>query len=516
VAVSFCIGEAKVIIASVVVRVSEGTNELSKVLKLSAIGKYPFMTLDQRSFDFGNLLVGKTASQVFSLQNSSQVPLKYTIEKVNDDGKDLAIKVDHTEGDLIPGQISKVTVTYTPLIAGVKSFCLFKVSAFGGNQIEFSSRGEADGFNVELSAKSIHFGEVQAQQTTNRLLNVVNNSDLPTSFQFFTDKNNLYSFSVTEGTVKAHSSQRIIITFSPQRTGNYYERIFCLVKSHKVLYVDLLGTCYDVLTKPVPLSQRHIDSYRHRVIMGAHRKTLVQKDVEGMEDSLIDSALDADLHLEIPIDDPNQVVLHKEMLLGSSTQTRDIRISEEAINFNFTENGRISESRQLILENKFSFPITVDWTLLPVLNKTTGQLVKNPFKVLPAQKEIPANSQFCFNCDFAPYEPDSYFFQIAQCFVTLLNGNHNKMKQLQPAQTMAASLSMTKKSKATVGKTLLGTAKSAKYADWTSEELDPPLCVNVRLSGHSFPPGSQPFIPMIKISSNKLAFPPCSPTESVY
>ena len=48
--------------------------------------------------------------------------------------------------------------------------------------------------------------------------------------------------------------------------------------------------------------------------MGAHRKAQVAKDIEGMEDSMIDSALDVDLHLEIPIDDPNQVVLHKEML----------------------------------------------------------------------------------------------------------------------------------------------------------------------------------------------------------
>jgi len=85
----------------------------------------------------------------------------------------------------------------------------------------------------------------------------------------------------------------------------------------------------------------------------------------------MDSALDVDLHLEIPIDDPNQVVLHKEMLLGSAAATRELRLSEEAINFNFTENGRLSESRQLTLENKFGFPITVDWTLLPVLNKTT-------------------------------------------------------------------------------------------------------------------------------------------------
>ena len=112
--VSFRTDDAKVLIASIIVKVMEGSSELTKVVKLSAIGKYPFVTLDQQSHDFENLLVGKTASQVFSLQNSSLVPTHYTIEKVNDDGKDPAIQVDHSEGELAPGEISKVTVTYTP------------------------------------------------------------------------------------------------------------------------------------------------------------------------------------------------------------------------------------------------------------------------------------------------------------------------------------------------------------------------------------------------------------------
>ena len=98
------------------------------------------------------------------------------------------------------------------------------------------------------------------------------------------------------------------------------------------------------------------------------------------------------------------------MLLAPSAQGREIKLSEDNVNFNFTENGRLSEQRQLVMENKFSFPIAVDWTLLPVLNKTTNQFVKNPFKVMPARQEVAPNSTFTFQVDFAPYEPDSYFF----------------------------------------------------------------------------------------------------------
>ena len=111
------------------------------------------------------------------------------------------------------------------------------------------------------------------------------------------------------------------------------------------------------------------------------------------------------------------------MLLASSADNREIKFSSDVVEFGFTEHGRLSESKQVSLENKFGFPVKVEWTLLTVLNKTTGKWVKNPFNVTPAVMEVPAKGSAVFNVDFAPYEPDSYFFQLAQCFVTLLNGN---------------------------------------------------------------------------------------------
>lgn len=71
-------------------------------------------------------------------------------------------------------------------------------------------------------------------------------------------------------------------------------------------------------------------------------------------------------------------------------------------------------------------------------------------------------------------------------------------------------------SKKTGNKTLLGSMKQSKFVDFSQEEIDPPQCLQVRLMGHSFAPGSQPFIPMVKLSSNKVALQACSPNESVY
>lgn len=93
----------------------------------------------------------------------------------------------------------------------------------------------------------------------------------------------------------------------------------------------------------------------------------------GQEDSIMDSQLDGDLNLEIPIDDPSQTVLHKEMLLNSSEAVKDVRLSADSLDFAFTEKGRLSESKTLSVENKFAFPVLVNWTLLPIFDKNIGK-----------------------------------------------------------------------------------------------------------------------------------------------
>ena len=122
------------------------------------------------------------------------------------------------------------------------------------------------------------------------------------------------------------------------------------------------------------------------------------------------SAADLEMNQEIPIDDPSQVVLHKEMLIDITSETRDVRASADFLDFNFAESGRFSESKSLIIFNKFPFPVDVDWALLKVMNTTTGQWVHNPFRVRPAEARIDASSQMSFTVDFAPFEPDQYFF----------------------------------------------------------------------------------------------------------
>jgi hypothetical protein len=124
------------------------------------------------------------------------------------------------------------------------------------------------------------------------------------------------------------------------------------------------------------------------------------------------------------------------------------------------------------------------------------QWVSNPFKIRPACQSIASSSSFDFQADFCPYEPDQYFFQIAQCHVTMQNGALSKNKRIL-AQEEQRKNKLNQSTTLTKAKTLLGSIKKSKYEDALNEDIDPPICFNVRMVGHSFPPGSQVFIPMV-------------------
>lgn len=78
----------------------------------------------------------------------------------------------------------------------------------------------------------------------------------------------MFSIGEFKGTIPANSFKKVIVQFDPKNTICYYERIYCIVRNHKLLYVDMMGTCYDLLIKPLPIVQIHVDLFRRRVIEG--------------------------------------------------------------------------------------------------------------------------------------------------------------------------------------------------------------------------------------------------------
>jgi hypothetical protein len=52
------------------------------------------------------------------------------------------------------------------------------------------------------------------------------------------------------------------------------------------------------------------------------------------------------------------------MFLEMVSEKRDVRVVEEYMDFGFTDHGRLSEGKQVTIENTFPFPVRASWALL--------------------------------------------------------------------------------------------------------------------------------------------------------
>jgi hypothetical protein len=88
------------------------------------------------------------------------VPAKFEIERINDDNKDTSFSLNSYSEEIFPSKQFDIKIKYTPTLADVKSITHYRVVVKGGNEVNFTSQGLSLGYDVKLSSKSIHFGEV--------------------------------------------------------------------------------------------------------------------------------------------------------------------------------------------------------------------------------------------------------------------------------------------------------------------------------------------------------------------
>jgi hypothetical protein len=91
------------------------------------------------------------------------------------------------------------------------------------------------------------------------------------------------------------------------------------VRHHVLLFVDLIGTCFDLLIRPVPLLQSHVDSFRKRVVEGRisaielkyiENNLLLRLARRGEEERVEENFYQSNLQLR-----EHPVVLQKELFL---------------------------------------------------------------------------------------------------------------------------------------------------------------------------------------------------------
>jgi hypothetical protein len=163
---SFTASEACVYTASVVCILSSGG---SSVLKMSAIGKFPYISIDCSEVDHGGVLVGQASQRIVRLINRSLVSATYRVrqQKPTDDE---VFTIMPSKGQIAPGCWQELQLRFTPETAGTLSNSIEDINVVGGNTLHLQQRGSAMSAVVTLSERFLEFGDVQIGRTVRKVL----------------------------------------------------------------------------------------------------------------------------------------------------------------------------------------------------------------------------------------------------------------------------------------------------------------------------------------------------------
>ena len=247
------------------------------------------------------------------------------------------------------------------------------------------------------------------------------------------------------------------------------------------------------------------------------------------------------------------------MFWETFSPTRLISFDTDLIDFNYMKVGSVSEPYILKVSNnsnedmnvKFIFekPINLS-NLIQTINIFHSE--NTVFFTQPEEQIIPKQSSAEFKVYFKPNKKEYYFYENLPCQATIINSfnpfstinpknkllNINKNKLSDFGKNMITQkfgikkvlFNETKKSSMIKSYTVFGNNESKNFENTSfspskmnknfvniQPTIEPPISLYISVIGHSFPPGTQIFMPMYEFSPKKeIYFPPTSIHQSLY
>ena len=540
----------------------------TKIIRLSSIAKYPYISINKTHLDFGSVQIGHSSEQELVITNNENVPAKFTIERTSTQpgNQPCMFYISNLSGEIPPNSNYLLKILFKPLFCLNVSYETFVLSIKGGNKLSFSCRGNCHILRTWVGTKSVNFKTIPLGSQIKKLFRIYNDSDLATEFQIYHDNSGAFIFDLNEGIIPAKSNVRINVTFRPYETMVYYQRIFCLIKNHSLFPIDLFGSCHDLLIKTPLLDMKKIEFFRLKELKGIYfsddkkKLDLYESLNAGNNNSILEEKKDAiennkeseSMKTNITTQQPQ---LHKEMFWEKNSNTRLISFDIDLIDFNFVEKGKVSEPHILTVNNnsnedmiiKFIYdkPINLN-NLLKSLNIFNS--VNTIFFTVPEEKIIKAKTSEEFKVYFKPNKSEYYFYSDLPCQASFLSSQEKKnnkiiitKKIINGYKTKARQQlnDINKNQLSDFGKEIVNQSmvlnplaqnktmnqilnKSMNINKLTNNSInndyfDPPISINISLVGHSFPPGTQIFMPMYELNPKKeIFFPPTSLNQSLY
>ena len=441
--------------------------KISKIFKLSCVSKYPYLTINRNHFDLGVIEYGKSSLGEIIISNSEPVVGKFTIVQTSaQPGKHPKIfKLSTLKGEVPPQNSFLVKINFTPFFPKSTSYETYEIRTIGGNVVKFSLTGGCTPLKIFLNTKYINFNTVELGQSVTKLIRIYNESDLETDYQILhTNGSSVFFIKENEiqGTIRPHTNLRVNVTFKPNQTSLFYERVYVLARNHAVFPLDLYGSCHDLLNKTLLLNQKYIETFRNKLLVGEFfvnnllknqrsktQASFMQEDLKLNETNLektknnltnnnikIDAANSITSLLKTDSGNNIQLQLQKEILWETTSETRIINFSHEHIDFHYVGNGETSSPFILTVGNNSNMKINIKWILerpiiISNLIKTVNLFQNNDsiFIIQPEEIIINPHSSFDFKIYFKPNKQEYYFYNDIPCFATVIeNDNFNNFQ----------------------------------------------------------------------------------------
>ena len=436
--------------------------KISKIFKLSCVSKYPYLTTNKKHFDLGIIEYGKNSYGEIILINNEPVSAKFSIIRTSEQpGKHPKIfKLSYNKGEVPPMNSFLIKINFIPFFPKSTSYETYELRTFGGNVVKFSLAGGCLPLKIYINAKYINFNTVELGNSMTKLIRIYNDSDLETDYQIF-HTNGCSVFFIKEneiqGTIRPHTNLRVNVTFKPNETTLFYERIFVISKNHCVFSLDLYGSCHDLLHKTMQLSQNFIEIFRYKLLLGEffnknqkilsnnEMKVILPEDLKFNENSLektgksknnsgnlqIDAGNTRNLSSLFSTDSKNQSLqfqLQKEILWETTSNTRIISFSTEHIDFHYVGFSNTSQPYILNVNNNTNYKINIKWILeRPIIISNlikTVNLFENDssiFIIQPDEAIVMPHKIFSFKVFFKPNKQEYYFYDDIPCLATVID-----------------------------------------------------------------------------------------------
>lgn len=237
------------------------------IMQITGNGKFPYLSIETPSVDFGAMTVGTSRERMVRFGNHSAVAANFTVTH-STGAQDGVFHITPTQGTLGPNEFSTLRILYTPASTGTFSSETFSLATAGGNKVALAVAGEAVGPVVAFSTRVLNFGNVRTEQHVPKVLYIENRSEVPVAYSFRLECGDVFGLQKPSGTIQPYSTAHVVIVFKCNRPANYWRRAVCVIQDADPVAVDLLATCFDEKMRPPPLATRHIADYFERLSSG--------------------------------------------------------------------------------------------------------------------------------------------------------------------------------------------------------------------------------------------------------